>query len=324
MPARGGVLGYGEEMTAFDSFGATASGYQEIQLSHGPGRAALSPLGASLRSYQLDGIDLTEPAAPGQLPAPGGSGLVMAPWANRVAGARWSLNGEEQQLDITEPARGHAIHGLLRNTGYATTSRSDHAVELAARIWPQHGYPFQLLHLVRYSLDPEGWLSVQQELRNESTSPAPAALGAHPYLRLGETPTDGLTLQVPAETVLEVDELLIPYRSLPVSGDTDLRQPVSVRGMQMDQAFTGLSAASDGWVYSTLRAPDGREVSLRQDPQSCPYVQLFITEGLPGRKRAVAIEPMSAPANAFNSGDGLVWVEPGAAFTISWGIAARL
>ena len=46
--------------------------------------------------------------------------------------------------------------------------------------------------------------------------------------------------------------------------------------------------------------------------------------GFPGRAKAVAIEPMTGPANAFNSGDGLRWLGPGEQFTMRWGITADL
>jgi aldose 1-epimerase len=34
----------------------------------------------------------------------------------------------------------------------------------------------------------------------------------------------------------------------------------------------------------------------------------------------VAIEPMTAPANAFNTGAGLRWLAPGESWTLRWGI----
>ncbi len=74
---------------------------------------------------------------------------------------------------------------------------------------------------------------------------------------------------------------------------------------------------------STLRAPDGRSVSLWQDAQ-CRYVHVFVTDRLPGRTKAVALEPMTGPANAYNSGDGLRWLPPGESFTMTWGITAEL
>ena len=40
-------------------------------------------------------------------------GALLAPWPNRVVDGRYTFDGEEQQLPLTEPERGHALHGLL-------------------------------------------------------------------------------------------------------------------------------------------------------------------------------------------------------------------
>ena len=51
-----------------------------------------------------------------------------------------------------------------------------------------------------------------------------------------------------------------------------------------------------------------------------PYVQLF-TGDLPDiRRRGFAVEPMTCPPNAFNSGEGLLRLEPGETFEGTWGI----
>ena len=42
--------------------------------------------------------------------------------------------------------------------------------------------------------------------------------------------------------------------------------------------------------------------------------------GVAALGQAVAIEPMTAPADAFNSGAGLRWLKPGEAWTVRWGI----
>jgi len=53
------------------------------------------------------------------------------------------------------------------------------------------------------------------------------------------------------------------------------------------------------------------------------YLQVFTGDTLPAdRRRAVAVEPMTCPADAFNSGTGLVVLEPGASWSGSWGIRA--
>lgn len=284
--------------------------------------AIISRLAAGLRSYARNGVQLTEPAIADPV-APGGSGLTLAPWPNRVAGGRWQLDGAEQQLDITEVARGHAIHGLLRNSEYAVLEHTVEAVKLAARIYPQHGYPFQLRHEVQYWIAADGSLGVRQSLDNESAVAAPAALGAHPYLRLGDLPADALTLTVPAQRYLGTDPGLIPRTVEEVGVEQDLRAGGQLSILEMDRAYTGLFFDETGWARSTLSAADGRSVSLRQN-ETCQFVHIFATAGYPGRKKTVAIEPMSAPANAFNSGDGLRWLPPGSSFGIEWGIESVL
>jgi uncharacterized protein YukE len=71
--------------------------------------------------------------------------------------------------------------------------------------------------------------------------------------------------------------------------------------------------------FNARAGPGGQQVSLWQD-ESCQYVHVYVSTIYPGRNRAVAVEPMTGPANAFNSGDGLRWLSPGESFTISWGI----
>jgi aldose 1-epimerase len=234
----------------------------------------------------------------------------------------WYLDGRKQQLDITEVSRNNASHGLLRNASYGLVEESQYSVTLEATIFPQHGYPFLLRHRVQYLLAEDLGLVVRQSLINDSKAPAPFVLGAHPYLRLGDMDLDEMRLTVSAGTRLVADERLIPRSTEPVSGDTDLRTGRRVGTLDIDVALTDI-AFDGGVARHTMAAPDGRSVSLWQD-ESCSYVHVFVTTQFPGRPRAVAIEPMTGPANAFNSGDGLRWLQPGETFSMGWGIDAAL
>ena len=52
-----------------------------------------------------------------------------------------------------------------------------------------------------------------------------------------------------------------------------------------------------------------------------PYAQLF-TGDLPSvQRRGFAVEPMTCPPNGFNTGEGLIRLEPGDAFEGRWGIS---
>ena len=60
------------------------------------------------------------------------NGTVLVPWPNRVRDARWTYDGRVLQLDITEPARGNALHGLLQFTEHEVRERTDASVTLGA------------------------------------------------------------------------------------------------------------------------------------------------------------------------------------------------
>jgi aldose 1-epimerase len=297
-----------------------ASGRQ-YELRRGDALAVVTELAAGLRLYSRAGTQLTESYGDADIP-PGATGITLAPWANRVEDGIWYLNGKKQQLDITEVARNNASHGLLRNASYELVEESEFSVTLEAAVFPQHGYPFLLRHRVRYELEEDLGLTVRQTLINDSQEPAPFVLGAHPYLRLGEVPSEELTVTVSGRTRLVTDERLIPRSTEPVAGDFDLRAGRLAGDLDLDCAYTDLDF-DGGLARSTLRAADGRSVSLWQD-EHCRYVHVFVTGKFPGRTTAVALEPMTGPANAFNSGDGLGWLPAGESFTMSWGITASL
>ena len=52
-----------------------------------------------------------------------------------------------------------------------------------------------------------------------------------------------------------------------------------------------------------------------------PYVQLFTGDRPDVQRRGFAVEPMTCPPNAFNTGEGLIRLEPGDAFEGRWGIS---
>lgn len=289
-------------------------------LTAGGATAVIASLAGALRSYSVNGIHLTETWGDSAIPV-GGAGILLAPWANRVDGGIWRLDGKEQRLDITELGKGNAIHGLLRNTGYQPVAVSESSVRLQAEIFPQHGYPFHLLHAVEYSLTEER-LTVEQSLENLSDAAAPFALGAHPYLKISDVPTEDLTLTLHAGYVFETNERSIPTGKVRVSGQFDLRVGQRIGDLEFDAAFGGLELAGGSHKH-VLSAPDGRSVTLWADA-SFSFAHVYVSTIYPGVAKAVAIEPMTAPADAFNSGEGLRWLEPAGTFTAQWGIEPRL
>jgi aldose 1-epimerase len=74
----------------------------------------------------------------------GCQGEVLAPWPNRVVDGRWKWAATSHQLWITEPARGHALHGLVRTLAWTVAAREPHQVELETTLLAHPGWPFPL------------------------------------------------------------------------------------------------------------------------------------------------------------------------------------
>ena len=293
----------------------------------GRARAIITEVAAGLRSYALNGIDLVETFPAGSTP-PMGAGIVLVPWPNRIRDGAWVENGVRQQLALTEPARKNAIHGLLRFSPYRKVARADDSITLGATVFPQSGYSFLLDTEVTYALAADG-LKVTHVVRNVGSTDAPVALGTHPYLKIGDVPTGELVLRLAADTHIDVDDRLNPVGETLVDGTRfDLRAGVRVADLDLDDGFGGVTVA-DGRSEHSLTAPDGRSVTLWGD-ENIRYVQVYTPRNFPThsgdsagvaiRGQAVAIEPMTAPADAFNSGAGLRWLNPGEAWTVRWGI----
>ena len=298
-----------------------------LQTPSGTARAVVTEVAAGLRAYSVNGIDLVETFSAMSQP-PMAAGIVLAPWPNRIRDGQWTQGGITRQLALTEPARQNAIHGLLRFAAYREVSRQSDSVTLGATVFPQSGYPFHLETEVTYALTADG-LNVTHRLRNVGTEAAPVAVGAHPYLKIGDVPTGELALRVDAATHLDVDDRLNPTGETPVDGTRfDLRAGVAVGELDLDDGFGGVGSAGE----HTLTAADGRRVTLWGD-ENMRYVQVFTPRVFPvstadieqtgGQKiggQAIAIEPMTAPADAFNSGAGLHWLAPGEQWIVRWGI----
>jgi aldose 1-epimerase len=287
--------------------------------------ATVTQVGASLREFKVGDIDLTEPYPERSTP-PSGLGVVLVPWPNRVRDGRWMLDGVPQQLALTEPDRNNAIHGLLRYSPYALDSRDADRIDLTAEVFPQMGYPFHLDTRVAYALSDEG-LSVTHTIVNVGSQPAPVAIGAHPYFKIGGVPTEDLTLTVRADRHFEVDERMNIVAEHSVTGTAfDLRAGRRVGDLTLDDGWSGVHQDADGVSTHGLTSPDGRSVTLWAD-RNFGYIQAFTSRSLatlePGQV-AVAIEPMTAPTNALNTGRSLRWLAPGDLWRAQWGIRFAL
>jgi aldose 1-epimerase len=295
----------------------------QFSLSFGSSSATITEVAAGLRGLVLGGVEVVHEYPEASLP-PMGQGIVLVPWPNRIAAGAWTLDGAKQQLDITEPSTGNATHGLLRNTAYRVAEQGDSFLTLQAVVYPQHGYPFLLDTSVSYELNEAG-LTVTHAITNESDSPAPVAVGAHPYFVIDSVPTEDLSVTIAADTVFEIDDKFIPTEEVHVEGtEFDLRAGRHLSDVTLNHTFGNLTETGGQHIHS-LVSPDGRRVELWTD-KNFAFVLAYNPRNFPhetGTGAAIALEPMTAPANAFNTGQGLRWLDPGETWMLSWGVRYR-
>ncbi len=223
-------------------------GGEEHRLTHDRYVAVVTEVGGGLRSLTHAGRDLVLSYAADEV-RPRYRGSLLAPWPNRVVDATYTFDGTDYQLDVNEPERGHALHGLVCWSRFETVERGRSSVTVRHRIVPQPGYPFDVEVSARYALDEQG-LTCTVEARNRDSRRAPYGVASHPYVVAGDGTVDRWTLELPAGSVLDVTEdRLIPRGLVDVSeAGLDFRGGRRLEGLEVDHAFTGLAADPDGLV----------------------------------------------------------------------------
>jgi galactose mutarotase-like enzyme len=297
----------------------------ELALEHERQRVVVAELGAALRSWTVRGRELLDTIGPGE-PDDAFRGKVLVPWPNRLRDGRYVFDGAEHRTALTEPERATALHGLATGHRWRAIRSSTRHLTLADELAPQPGYPFALRLSVDYELT-SGGVVVTLHATNTGTTAAPFGAGLHPYLTHGTATVDELVLEVPARAYLPVDERRLPTgAAIAVDGtDFDFRRGRPIGGLRLDTCFGDLGRSPAGVARVRLASAGGeRQLTVWMD-ESFRFVQVYTADDVPDaarRRRGVAIEPMTCAPDAFNSGDGLVVLEPGASFTGRCGLTA--
>ncbi|WPF67117.1 MULTISPECIES: hypothetical protein [unclassified Corynebacterium] len=275
----------------------------EARLRCGETVAVVSASGASIRSLRWAGRPLLREFPEGAHP-PEATNITLAPWPNRVAGAAFEFAGRKHRLAVTEPERGHALHGFSPGTIFDLEAGTANA-ELRAVLGPREGWPWPIEVRVKYTAREWG-IKAEIVARNLADRPAPCALGAHPYLDPLGWPLDECIMHLGAARRLPLNAAMIPDSAL----EPNWPQPsVPMRGRCFDDVFyQGNSPHEVRLVH-----PSGEGVCLRS---SLPWTQIYTSP-----RRWLAVEPMTAPPNALNSRVDLRVLAPGESLSAHYSIA---
>ena len=240
---------------------------------------------------------------------------LLHPWANRLAAFEYEAAGKHVRLQrgasqIPTDEAGLPIHGVLPALmRWEVDERQPDALVAVLRwISPQLLELFPFEHQLRVEIRVgNAELTIATTLYATGEDSVPVCFGYHPYLCIPGIPREAWRVTLGAFRRLVLDEHMIP---------TGEREPIERRclyleGASLDDCFDALS------VPAEFEASAGK-VALKVDfVEGYSYAQVYAPRG----KGYICFEPMTAPANALRSGDGLMTVSPGevhrTAFTIS-------
>ena len=304
-------------------------------LRHGDWRATVSSHGAALLDLRLvagaqTAQELTLVTSEWPTAVDWFAGSTLAPWVNRLADGTWA-NGERTFIAyINDPSNACANHGLVFDKNFDVAAHSDGSVSLTTNLRDVDAYDFDVDITVTYALTDAG-LRVTYDLTNQdptpSGSPAPIAVGSHPYL----VTEPSSVFEFDAATEMAVDDRMLPTgkaveREQPESAGTNPAHRsilVSQPDHYTDACFTGLPLNEDNLATARLTRPThNAAVRLWQDADFT-HLQVFtlMHPEIAGGQTLLALEPQTAAANALNTGDNLIWLKPGQTWQASWGLA---
>jgi aldose 1-epimerase len=240
----------------------------------------------------------------------------MAPWPNRLRDGEYQLNGKKYQAPINELRTNNALHGLVMDKHFNVRLHDSQSVQTHVAIGDDVAYPTGLEVAVSYELTNNGLLSSISG-SNKSEQRLPFGTGPHPYF----STKPGSTVTVTSSFAHKLDQ-----RQLPVGVESPSEKglpsgvPVELQNLSIDDCCGGLTPQADGLSHTLLTRPDLKlTVDVWQEAEFA-YLMVFNLQPDGTGNGFLALEPQTCPANAFNSGEDLIWLEPGQSWSASWGV----
>lgn len=300
---------------------------RQFRIQHGNTSAVVTEEGAGLREFVVNGTEVLYTFGPNEI-SPNSNGQVLIPFPNRLDQGAYTFEGVAQQLPLSEPANNNAIHGLTRWLNWSVSEQGADSVQLSLVLHGQPGYPFVLAVKETYRVSP-GTLTVTTTATNVGTADLPYGVGHHPYVAVGTDLINPDTLHLPANAYFLTNSRLIPQLpAVSVQGTPfDFRTPHTIGTTVMDTGFTDLIFDPDGFFRVKLSAPGGKKAVTVFADRHHQFLQIYTGDTLSDatkRRIALAVEPYTCAADAFNNGLGLLVLRPNQSFTSTWGISATL
>lgn len=249
-------------------------------------------------------------------------GVNLFPFPNRIKGGKYNSNGQEYQLQINFPNENNAIHGLVFDKEFEVISRENGDVNCSLIILykPKNlpaGYPFNYTLEVEYKWVKYGLFECISTAKNHSDVTIPVGIGWHPYFVCASDTVDELWMQFPSESILEVDEKMIPNGK--IHSYSKFNQLAHIADTKLDDCFALKSKVSPAEiVIYNKKLNFGYKIWQDTGESNYNFLQVYT----PPTRKSIAIEPMTCAPDAFNNKLGLITLEPGISVSVKWGVSS--
>jgi len=263
-----------------------------ITLQHGEWTATIALQGGAVATLARAGRDVLRPTPAGATDRLDFACFPLVPYANRIAGGRFTFDDREVRLPVLPRFAPHALHG----EGWLAvwTILEQTATRLVLSLG-NGGWPWRYEARQTFALSPEG-LRIDLDLINRDASPMPAGIGLHPYFP--RRPDS--RLNAPATGVWTGADI-VPDRLAPPAEVFDWTDRPVAEAPFVDNCYEGWSGEarlSDAGGATVVRASTDRL-----------HVYAPVGEDI------LCVEPVTHRPDAFNQaapGDqGFVVLEPG-------------
>ena len=253
---------------------------------------------------------------------------LLYPWANRLAADAYTAAGHTVEIPrdpalIARDGAGLPIHGAIggRQAWELDEPRREEAPRtLTARLtWSEDRpelwrvYPFRHDVLYEARIDGDDCLSVTIAVEACGEDRVPVAFGLHPYLSPSGlppgAPREDYAVELPAMRHLLLDDRQIPAGA----GQVEPAREFELGEREFDDGF---DRVADGATFA-VRA-GGRRIAV-EFIEGYPCAQVYA----PRDGQFICFEPMTAPANALRSGEGLRVLKPGQRHRATFALRVR-
>lgn len=296
--------------------------FEMHQLEHdsGQSRLAVTPDGcAALLKLTLGGQPLLDAYDNPEAVAGNAwyKNVPLFPFPNRLRDGAYSWQGRRYQFPINDGATDNALHGLSRD--FSAEALPAHLGESEAAITcryladgKEEAYPFPFTFSTAYRLRGNREFEGVLTFTNTGNSSIPCGFGWHPYFQL-EDRIDDLLLQLPACELVGIDRRMLPTGKR--YAYDEFSAPSRIGSTVLDNCFA--LSPEPGRAEVVLTGKTGRLHYWQETgPGKFNFLQVFTHP----ERGSIALEPVTCNVDAFNTGDGLLILEPGESASASFGL----